>query len=255
MDPQLPALYADEDPSGLLPFISLSRLFQNFGYAMDGFEADRIYNFFAEMDTRLQETPELLPCTSDTQRADFLITKQWMRIILWKRAMFCVELSADTTGGTFTVSFPEKVARNMVAYIHNLPREIVPSHGLGMVSDRMHNFRRVKILTALQQMKLADIAICLADVLSCAFFSMPESDQLMRVGPAEILLSLATFLASIPNSVNPRLQLLQEKISVGLWSVPLEYPRERGDVLARKSNLERERGSDIVYKPAHKLLE
>ncbi|KAJ5176207.1 C6 transcription factor [Penicillium canariense] len=165
LDPQLPALYADENPSGLLPFISMTRLFQNFGFAMDGFEADRTHDFFADMDMRLQETPELLTSASDTQRADFLITKQWMRIILWKRAIFYVELSADTAGGTLSVSFPEKVARNVVAYIHNLPRGIVRSHGLGM------------------QMKLADIAISLADVLSCAPFTVSESHQLMQREP------------------------------------------------------------------------
>ena len=86
----------------------------------------------------------------------------------------------------------------------------------------------INILTLLQQMKLADIAISLADVLSCAPSSMSESHQLMQVRPAEILRSLVIFLASIPNSVNPRLQLLQEKLSVGLWSVPLEFPQGRG---------------------------
>ncbi|KAL5338816.1 hypothetical protein BJX70DRAFT_398375 [Aspergillus crustosus] len=86
------------------------------------------------------------------------------------------------------------------AYMTDFPREIVESYGLGM------------------QMKLADITISLADMFSC----MPritEHHQLMRINASSILTSLAAFLFSILNSVNPRLGLLQEKISGKAWSL------------------------------------
>jgi hypothetical protein len=78
-------------------------------------------------------------------------------------------------------------------------------------------------------MKLADIAISLADVLSC----MPrisQRHQLMRINAAGVSDCLAAFLFSIPNSVNPRLGLLQEKISGKTWSLQLVYdPQERDE--------------------------
>lgn len=77
-------------------------------------------------------------------------------------------------------------------------------------------------------MKLADIAISFADVLSCAP-GMFEGYQLMQLGPADILHCLVAFLASIPNSVNPWLELLQEKFSGKVWACPLGYPPGRGD--------------------------
>ncbi|KAL2835598.1 hypothetical protein BJY01DRAFT_69191 [Aspergillus pseudoustus] len=207
LDPNLPALRATGNPSGLLPFMSMCRLFQNFGCAMDGPALDLDSDFFLSMDTRLKKTQELLPNSPDSQRVDFLITKQWMRMILWKRAMFHVEFSEASSDNSLSISFPERVARMVTTYINGFPRELVDSHGLGI------------------QMKLADIAISLADVLSCV--PRPSvRDQLMRIGPADILHCLAAFLVSRPNNVNPRLDLLKEKISGKVWSFPLEYPRE-----------------------------
>ncbi|KAL4868252.1 hypothetical protein BDV12DRAFT_197474 [Aspergillus spectabilis] len=185
LDPTLPALQPTDNPSALLPFISMCRLFQTFGHAMDGILPGDIHDFFQNMDICLQNTQEPLPSSPDLQRVDFLVTKQWMRMILWKRAIFHVELS-DKAGGSLSISFPEQVARMATAYISEFPREIVESHGLGM------------------QMKLADIAISLADMLSC----MPhisEHHQLMRINSVGVLSCLAAFLFSISNSVNPRI--------------------------------------------------
>ncbi|KAJ5625272.1 C6 transcription factor [Penicillium lagena] len=209
LDPDLPALEEDENPSGLLPFIGMCQLFQTFGSAMDRDPGpDLMSDFFVGMDTRLRDTRGLLFSSPDSQRADFLITQQWMRIILWKLAMFHVELSVDPTVENLSISFPENVARNVMGYLDMFPRGIVEGHGLGM------------------QMKLADIAISLADVLSCTPL-VPESRQLMRVRPAEVLNHLAAFLNSIPDKVNPHLELLQEKIAQYGLCYPLnDLPRK-----------------------------
>lgn len=71
-------------------------------------------------------------------------------------------------------------------------------------------------------MKLADIAISLADVLSCRSGNS-ELHECMRVGSRDLLHYLAAFLTSIPNSVNPRHGLLQEKIAQTGWVLPLAH--------------------------------
>lgn len=101
---------------------------------MDGLIPDHIYDFFHDMDICLRDTQEPLASSPDPQRVDFLITKQWMRMILWKRAIYHIELSDKIEGG-LSISFPEQVARMAAAYINNFSREIVESHGLGMVSN------------------------------------------------------------------------------------------------------------------------
>jgi hypothetical protein len=100
---------------------------------MDGVSPGHIYNSFQNMYVCLQNTQEPLPSSPDLQRVDFLVTKQWLRMVLWKRAIFHVELS-DKVEGSLSISFPEQVARMVTAYISNFPREVVESHGLGMVS-------------------------------------------------------------------------------------------------------------------------
>lgn len=86
-------------------------------------------------------------------------------------------------------------------------------------------------------MKLTDIAISFADVLSC-------TRQLMQVGSAEILRCLTDFLISAPNQVNPRLRLLQEKLYRMDWKIPPER------------TLEGSEDADGIYsqKREHKLL-
>lgn len=101
---------------------------------MDDVLPGAISDFFHGMDICLQNTQEPMPgsSVSVSQRVDFLITKQWMRMVLWKGAIFHVELS-DNIQGSLSVSFPEQVARMAAEYIVDFPRELVEAHGLGMV--------------------------------------------------------------------------------------------------------------------------
>ncbi|CEL03031.1 hypothetical protein ASPCAL04190 [Aspergillus calidoustus] len=183
LDSRLPALHADENPFDLLPFLGMVQLFQTFGTAINSFELHDECHLLPAMDMEIQQIPQLLDHSPDSQLVDFLITKQWMRLILWRRAMFHVELSLNMAAESLSVFFPEQLAQKVVAHISTFPRGVVGSHGLGM------------------QMKLADIAISLADVLSCRSGNS-ESHEYMRVGSRDLLHYLAAFLTSIPNSVS-----------------------------------------------------
>lgn len=129
----LPPLEAAENPSSLLPFVSMCQLFQIFGNAMDSSQPDRTIHFFASMDANLREMCQTLSSNRDLQRADFLITQQWMRMVLWKMAMFHIELSADAADESLSVFFPEMIARNVMVYLSEFPQRIIEAHGLGMV--------------------------------------------------------------------------------------------------------------------------
>ncbi|KAI5459033.1 hypothetical protein BGZ63DRAFT_406350 [Mariannaea sp. PMI_226] len=202
--PDLPTLEAEGTSSCLLPFIGTCNLFKTFGSAMDTHELDRTPQFFSDMDLHLKEIQQQLPqAISGLQRADFLITREWMRLVLWKTAMFHVKLSENPEDDSLSVTFPERAARNTVAHLDQFSKNIVEAHGLGMAYPRL--------TASVKQMKLGDIAISLADVLLCvpSFF---ESYQIMQVGRRDILNHLASFLMSIRGTVNPRLQVLQEKM-------------------------------------------
>ena len=136
LDRNLPQLEVEENPSVLFGFISLCRLFQNFGQAMDGDVQQRTHDYFVAMHSRLQEIKGISGNAADLQKADFILTQQWMRIVLWKMSMYHIRLPADSADEGLSLSFPNQVARNIVQNLSILPTHIVEAHGLGMVSTQ-----------------------------------------------------------------------------------------------------------------------
>lgn len=65
-------------------------------------------------------------------------------------------------------------------------------------------------------MKLADVAISLADMLSCIPW-VADRRQVMRIGPSDMVCHIAQFLASLRGNVNPRMDILFEKLQSRAW--------------------------------------
>jgi hypothetical protein len=139
LDPKLPRLETAEVPSGLAAFTDLCQLFRTFGQAMDSDTSVRTTDFFSNMDLRLRKLRQL-QSKGHLQQADFLITQQWMRMVLWKMSMFHIKLTADDNDKNLSISFPEHVARNVIGYLNLFPRNMVEAHGLGMVRDHLVPF-------------------------------------------------------------------------------------------------------------------
>lgn len=137
LDPELPELEVDENPPILFAFISLSKLFQSFGRAMDGDGTSQTQEYFASMHDRLREVSQASQNCTDLQKADFLLTQQWMRVVLWKTSMYYINLSSDATDGGLSICFPDSIARNVARNIDMFPRSVIEAHGLGMVCKRM----------------------------------------------------------------------------------------------------------------------
>lgn len=133
LDPELPELEVDENPPILFAFISLSKLFQSFARAMDGDGTSQTQEYFAFMHDRLREVSQGPHSSTDLQKADFLLTQQWMRVVLWKTSMYYINLSSDSTDEGLSICFPDRIARNVARNIELFPRSVIEAHGLGMV--------------------------------------------------------------------------------------------------------------------------
>lgn len=129
----IPKLEASEKSAILCAFLSMCTLFQKFGFAMDEGSQYRNQQFYVAMHGHLRETEEHSQLKSDLQRADFLITQQWMRVVLWKASLFHVELSTSPTDEGLSLCLPDHIARNVVLHLNTFPTHIVEAHGLGMV--------------------------------------------------------------------------------------------------------------------------
>ena len=133
LDQNLPKLEVEDNPAILNNFVSLCELFQNFGNAMDGHVSQRTHDYFVAMHSRLQQIRGISGDAADLQKADFLLTQQWMRIVLWKMSMYHIRLPPESTDDGLSLSFPDQVARNIIQNLSILPTHVVEAHGLGMV--------------------------------------------------------------------------------------------------------------------------
>lgn len=133
LDPDLPRLETKEVPPGLVAFTDMCQLFRTFGLAMDSEWSDRTSDFFSNVDLQLREMRQT-QSKREFQQADFLITQQWMRMVLWKTSMFHIKLSADANDENLSILFPEQVAQSMFVYLNRFSPNIVEAHGIGMVS-------------------------------------------------------------------------------------------------------------------------
>lgn len=133
LESSIPELEVDEKPAVLFAFVSMCKLFQNFGLAMDERAQDGDQGFYVAMHKRLRETQENAQFSSNLQRADFLITQQWMRVVLWKMSLFHIELSASPAEESLSLRLPDQIARNVMGHLNTFPTHIVEAHGLGMV--------------------------------------------------------------------------------------------------------------------------
>lgn len=133
LESSIPELEVEEKPAVLFAFVSMCKLFQNFGLAMDEGAQDGNQEFYVAMHKRLRETQGDARFSSKLQRADFLITQQWMRVVLWKMSLFHIELSASPADESLSLRLPDQIARNVMGLLNTFPTHIVEAHGLGMV--------------------------------------------------------------------------------------------------------------------------
>lgn len=66
------------------------------------------------------------------QKADLLITQQWLRLIVWQSSFRQGLLSTAAPDQSFSFSFPLSIARDTAAVLQSLPSRAVEVHGMGI---------------------------------------------------------------------------------------------------------------------------
>jgi hypothetical protein len=131
----------DEDPS-----ISsgLNMLFHLFSLLTYDFVRDRSrlpsaestgdeYDIFADLQERLGQDLDVT-AVSEIQRADILITQQWLRLAVWQTALKLGLISSTATDPSYTYSYPVQIALALCEVLKMLPSTAIEVHGLGIVS-------------------------------------------------------------------------------------------------------------------------
>ncbi|TDZ25839.1 putative sucrose utilization protein SUC1 [Colletotrichum orbiculare MAFF 240422] len=156
---------------------------------------------------KLQEIPLDSDASNDVQRADIVVTRQWMQAVLWKltmnhgRAWVSPSASAanqTSLATTTSLSHPIQIAKEFLRLISQLPSTAIEAHGPGI------------------EFKIYEIASAVTDAVANNFrLPRPSTD-----GPRDILLQLQRVLASCRGGNKALLEMLCVRIAE-VQDVPL----------------------------------
>lgn len=125
---------------------------------------------------------------TDTQKADVLITHQWLRLIFWQASMRQGLISYAASDPIFSSSYPITIAKDLCVVMNQLSIDAVLVHGLGIFE------------------KLFEVAYTLMDALTIASFNWSDSEELRY---------LFSCLSASPNSHSTYVKMLENKMDTG----------------------------------------
>ncbi|KAL0943524.1 uncharacterized protein CTRU02_201411 [Colletotrichum truncatum] len=149
---------------------------------------------------RLQNTlKHALPSVSnysETQQADLLISRQWLKVIVWKLCVSKTLLSGTNSDDSMSLSYPSTIARDVVLITRRLPTKALEANGIGILE------------------KVFDIGCSLADLLSLS----PASTfwSAMDVGPIDILMETVKIVGRTFGGTYRHLDILVDKANYSL---------------------------------------
>ena len=134
-------MFLDEDPTVSRGLSSLHSLF-----SLLNFDFVQLWNELASLTGGERGFPELsrlqehlrqdlgIQGLSDIQRADVLITQQWLRLVFWQAALRLGLISSSAADSAFTYHYPVEIASSLCEIVKSLPPVAIQVHGLGIVS-------------------------------------------------------------------------------------------------------------------------
>jgi hypothetical protein len=126
---------------------------------------------------------------SPMQQADLIITRQWLRTLVWQLAMSNILLSSESSSESLTLTFPLRLSSQLRLFLAQMSHESVGIHGSGILS------------------KLFEITDTIADVV----IHLPQAsteDTLQRV---DDILFLKRFIFSFPRIQSVHKRILMQK--------------------------------------------
>jgi hypothetical protein len=189
------AALPDEDPTISLGLSNIHRLFSlldmNFVRVWNGaISSSSTEEKFSELATLQRELrqPFQIDGVSETQRADILVTQQWLRLTIWQAALRLGLISSSAAESEFGYTYPLELAYALREVLKTLSPAAIQAHGLGIFEKQF------------------EIVYSLLDVLA-----LPGSSQ--SADHQEVLLSLLLSLSASPKSRDIYVRILQKRMT------------------------------------------
>lgn len=170
------------DPTLLNNFITLAMLFQNVDHSfLDLWNEGDDSEFSDSMTLKLhQQLRSTIPPVTDAiriQKADILVSQQWLHLLVWQLSLIKGCLSSMAPVETMRLQFPVTIAKSVLDVTSRVSVNDLEAHGIGM------------------QEKLFDVGCALSDVIVC----VPDLATIsaFEVSPKDCLHELIATLANL----------------------------------------------------------
>ena len=124
---------------------------------------------------------------TDIQKADILVTQQWLRLIVWQSSMRQGLLSSSAEDESMTFRYPLKIAHSLLSVISSLPTTSIEVHGMGIFE------------------KIFEIGNTMLDVMQACGTNIPSEPYGVAQDPFEMFVRT---LSQTPNSQRQYANLL-----------------------------------------------
>jgi hypothetical protein len=128
---------------------------------------------------------------TEIQQADLLVTRQWLKTMVWQLCVTKGLLSSATTNECMSFHYPIVIARDVAVVSSLLPPKAFEANGVGILE------------------KVFDIGCSLADVLLLHANSIPVPGR--EIGPRDYLMELVKILGTVLGGSSKYLGLLAVK--------------------------------------------
>ena len=127
---------------------------------------------------------------TETQQADLIVTRHWLRAVVWQMALSKFLLISDISTDSMSIFFPVRLSRRLRELVTRMSREALEIHGTGILQ------------------KIFDITNTFADIL----INIPAITTEEMADRVDDFLFLFRFLLGMPRFNHVEKQILQAKL-------------------------------------------
>ena len=144
----------------------------------------------AELDLQMENPEGNYASLNSMQKADLVVTKQWLKTLVWRLAMSNTLLSSSSPKECLSLLFPVRLSKQLRRQLSAITKEDIEIHGSGIVQ------------------KLFEITDTIADVIMAA----PAHSIQDTANRVDDFLYLAEYLSGFPILDRTRKSILNEKL-------------------------------------------
>ncbi|KAK6586008.1 hypothetical protein PZA11_001065 [Diplocarpon coronariae] len=145
---------------------------------------------YTALQNQLSQTQPSHIALPDIQKADILVTQQWLRLIVWQSSMRQGLLSSTASDESMTFAYPLKIAHSLLGVLSSLPTTSIEVHGMGIFE------------------KIFEIGNTMLDVMQACGRSIPSPPNGVAQDPFSVFVKT---LSQTPNSQRQYANLLLAK--------------------------------------------